>query len=271
MPGASPFGSGNASNLPALLAKSAASKHLVLRIDVSRKRFWRFEPVHLELQLALPPNSTVPVIVPAVLDPGNHNFRIMIERDNGERHLYRSPTWTCGPPGSIEITATKPYRRDLPLFGQAGGYTFQRPGRHRIWIELIVDGMRLRSNVLSIEIKSEIGLDAAEKETRRILSDPPVAELLFHREDTRDQSALRKLARYILRVPDLPAAAEINYSLARAVLKRRQFSAPSEQIPQLRARAFFEQALQSPNLGAHQTLRAESFLAALSIETAEQR
>ena len=49
--------------------------------------------------------------------------------------LYRSPVRFCSQESSLEISTDRPFVRDLPLFGQAGGYTFKTAGIHRVWAD----------------------------------------------------------------------------------------------------------------------------------------
>ena len=270
MPGSSIFGSLSACNFNANAVRATANNRLQLKIDVARKIFWRFEPTQLELELSVAKGEGNAISVPEVLDPGNNRFRIMIENDLGERYLYRATHRTCGHVGTVLISTGKPYRRDLPLFGQSGGYTFRRAGRHLIWAELDLDDGRLRSNDIEVYVKSEVRLNAIEREARAVLGSPRIASLLFHREDLDDQIGIRKLARYIEKIPDTPASAEINYCLGRAIIKRSSRNKENADLTKRHAQRFIEQALSHDDLGIHQRIRAQSLLDEMKIPNSER-
>lgn len=250
MPGGSKFDADGATNRPTRPVRAGPS-NLRLSIHLSRTRFFRFEPIQLEIELSLGKGER-PVAVPAIVDPSHDRFRLMIENDRGERALYLPPYRVCGGSDTLKISGDNGYRRDFPIFGQAGGYTFRRAGRHVIWAEMDVLGGRLRSNKLNIEVQTEVGLSAAEREFRAVLSGPLVGQLLYHREDPGDLIALHKLSRYVQRESSVPSAGEINYTLARAVLKTHQ---PLRDVRD-QARRWIEQALKSEDLGSHQKERA---------------
>jgi hypothetical protein len=257
MPGSSVFESEGAYDLP--ITKAAPlSKSLRLDISVARTSFWRFEPIQIEVGLSLANSRTPPILVPAVLDPSQSRFRFMIENDRGERALYRSPYRVCSGNDMLTISTKQAYRRDFPIFGQSGGLTFKRAGRHVIWAELDLGDKRLRSNELTIEIRSEVGLAARDLEMRSILSAPDVSRLLFHREDVKGRRAIQKLARYIELVPNVPAAGEINYSIARAMLKAPRALASFESRE--RAKRLLDRALSSKDIGSVAQARAGHLL-----------
>ncbi|HEY4931172.1 MAG TPA: hypothetical protein VII23_06345 [Terriglobales bacterium] len=258
MPGGSPFGIDNASNLDAA-NRLAQAPPIALEIAIARREFWRFEPTQLEIEIA-PAEGTTEVSVPALIDPGHEQFRVMIENNLDERSLYRSPTHTCGPVKMVTVTCSKPYRRDLPIFGESGGYTFRRAGRHRIWVEFNLGETLVKSNVVEVNVKREISLGRVETESREVLSSPAIASLLFHREDSADQIATRKLARYIEQTPGAPGAVEINYALGHAIRKHMKRNNGGSLAAPYRPEEFFERAVEFDDLGPHRTRRAEAIL-----------
>jgi hypothetical protein len=255
-PGASIFGSDAAYDLPST-SKTAAAK-LKLSLSLPRKSFWRFEPIQVELQLALRKNAPA-AVVPQILDPSHNRFRIMIENDRGERALYRPTLHCCGPDQPMRIGAGKPFRRDFPLFGQSGGYTFPRPGHYRVWATLDLPAGRLSSEPIEVEVLSERGMGAAERRYAKIVRTPGVASLLFHREDSPDGIALRKLARYLEKETAVPSAAEMHYALGRAALKRAA-SGGAQRAWTDRGMHSLERALSKRELSGHQRRRAAALL-----------
>lgn len=226
MPGGSPFGAGAATNIT--LPKAGRGKvPLELRIDVGRDLFWRYDPIQLEIELRSSIKGAK-TIVPEMVDPSRDGFTLMIENERGERHLYRPTIQSCGLPGAIEVSDRHPYRRDLPLFGQSGGYTFEHAGLHRIWAELAWPGGRLQSNALELEIRREIDLTVHEKQYRRLATDRAVASLLFHRQDRRSGAGIHRLRRYLGVTDRAEGHGELYYSLARAMARRKHAGITSE-------------------------------------------
>ncbi|MDF5995853.1 hypothetical protein P4200_19590 [Pseudomonas aeruginosa] len=134
--------------------RAAASGQLALDVSTSSDEFWPMEPIMLNIRLSV--TGTSKAVVPAEVDPGYKRFRVMIRDPDGSVRLYRSPLRFCSQGASIEISAESPFVRDLPLFGQAGGYTFKAAGLHQVWAELDVTGRKLlRSNVCEINVLPE--------------------------------------------------------------------------------------------------------------------
>jgi hypothetical protein len=146
----------------------------------------------------------------------------MIEDPVGERRLYCPTKHFCGVGHVRKVEANAPFQRDLPIFGQAGGYTFRRVGVHRLWVEFETNDGALRSNTLDVFVKPEYGPDPLREHAREHLSNPRVATVLFHREDLSDGKGLRALAKYIDSFPHAPSAADIHYALGRAWLARAE-------------------------------------------------
>lgn len=261
MPGGSKFASDGAYNQDAR-KRPRRSQSLRLRIDIEPKRFFRFEPVQLGLELSLPDGLRETRTVAEALDPSRARFRIMTENDLGERRLYRPVHFTCGPVGPIDIGPGKPYRRDLPLFAQSGGYTFGRAGRHRVWVEWMHDGGLVVSNTVEVYVEREVGLSAGEREHCALLREPEIASLLFHREDiSRGGVATRRLARYLERNPDRSVGGELYYSLARSILRHRAKDAASLLKLREQAHTLLERALSCAKPGTHRHARTEQWLA----------
>lgn len=256
-PGDSIFDSDGAFNLDTP-APPPLGDALRLELSSARASFWRFEPIQIEIGLSSTRAGKQAVSIPAVIDPSQTRFRLMIENDRGERKLYRSPYRVCGGDQTLKITAKQPYRRDFPIFGQSGGYTFQRAGRHVIRAELDLGETLLRSNELVLDIQREIGLGMADQKLRSVLSDPRVGSLLFHREDCHKRIAFAKLSRFVERARSIPSIGEINYSLARAQL--RAHSSGNTWGSHRRASLFLERALASEDMGPRSRAKATQLL-----------
>jgi len=102
---------------------------------MSRRSFFYFEPVELDVVLSAPSSANRSFRVPDCIDPGYGAFRIWIEEPSGERRIYRSPRIYCAHDELIFVGPKKPFRRDISIFGESGGFTFRRAGVHKVWAE----------------------------------------------------------------------------------------------------------------------------------------
>jgi len=256
-PGGSVFGSDGAYNLPGRRLPKP-SKVLDLKIAVARGHFFRFEPTQLEIEISLKPGRTKPVDITAAVDPSHGAFRLFVDDPSGERRLYRPPFTVCGSSSTIRIAANRPYRRDFAVFGQAGGYTFRRCGYHVLRAELDLGSETLHSNALEVQVREEVGLDAHAREMRSVLMDPQVGRLLFHREVGGDLVGFRKLSRYVDGHPEVAPAPEIQYALARALIK----AGPAGGFRDAASHAtrWLQRVVSAPSAGRHVQERADALL-----------
>jgi hypothetical protein len=264
-PGGFPFGSGAAQNVVTPTAPALGA--LRLSVSLAKSEAWRFEPLQLELSVSLADGVAGRVDAPEIFDPSQDGFRVMIATPQGERLAYRSPIKVCGGAGRVEITRERPYLRDLPLFGQAGGYTFDGPGRHQIWVELVTPDTTLSSNVVDVDIRREVNLTDAQSALRSVLRDPRVSSLLFHREDLPDGRGVHKLARYLTRGSHGSGMGELHYALARAML-RRPMAVAGLPDPRSTARILLESALKDEEASPYQMARREALLRRLPYQAA---
>lgn len=155
---------------------------LDLIIDMAQREFWNFEPVELEIRLCVAAGVEKTFTVPDSIDPGYPEFRIMIENPLGERYLYRSPRHYCLNPAVITVAPDQGFERDISIFGQAGGYTFQSPGVHRIWaLFSLPGGELLKSNELDVNVLPASPDSEEFCMLRSVLTQPRHAKLLYHR------------------------------------------------------------------------------------------
>ena len=131
------------------------------------------------------------------------------------------------------------FRRDLPLFGQAGGYTFKQAGPHCVQVEILrQDGVRLVSNKVEVLVRSESGAGRHARATA-MLRTGRAAKLLYYahdledceglnalhqglREDTRGKLPSRALVEYLWAKAALRVKRELPGELRRATLRRLQ-------------------------------------------------
>lgn len=267
MPGGMPFGdrgpSGNMDS-PRQKTTSSSSFGLELSIDCTPREFWRFEPVQLEIGLRKIGGEALYQKVPDELDPGYKSFRIMIEEPNGERRLYRSTKHFCGAPGFLKITTGKPFRRDLAIFGQSGGYTFKSSGVHRLWAEFDTKKGVLRSNKLEIFIKPEHNVDDERDLYNKYLSNPRASKVLFHREDLSDGKGIRILKECMDSFPKAWSTGEIHYTLGKAIIVQAESNAKSASKQYLKASEHIKRALDFKFLGEYRRQKSIEILDELS-------
>ncbi len=159
------------------------SRCLNLKINISKLEFWNFEPVELDIKLQVSgTNRKTRIRIPDKIDPGYECFQILIQRPDGTLYKYRSPRIYCENMGNIIITPNKSFERDISIFGQSGGYTFNTPGTHTIQAALILpDKTALFSNKLEVEIKPAMPNSEDYRKMCDILSNQKAGLLLYHR------------------------------------------------------------------------------------------
>ncbi len=165
---------------------------LSLHIETDMAEFFRFEPVELVVTLGL--SRSAPMTrarVPRVLDPAYPAFTIWIEEPGGRTRTYRSGKLACGTRRTVEITPGHPYRRDISLFGQSGGYTFRRNGPHRLWAVLDHRSTgRLRSNTVEVTVRPREHDRRRAERLAPFLRPDANAKLLFYRSSAQRDTAV---------------------------------------------------------------------------------
>lgn len=209
---------GEAFNLPRL------DFGLELHVDMDQKEFHAYEPVELEIQLAIAKGVERSFQVPDVLDPGYEAFDIWVERPNGERVKYRSSRFYCSTGQRIRIAPQKAFERDVSLFGQSGGYTFRHAGLHRISATLALPRRGLlRSNEIEVNVlPSPEG--TRQQELRDCLTRRATARLLYYRDGGLDDPGIEYLQRIYRDFPLEPSAAAAHYALGRLFLRKLRTS-----------------------------------------------
>lgn len=266
-PGSSAFG-----DLGHLIAPSAAgtpanAPSISLRIGLQQKRCWYFEPIELDVELST--SSRRRVTVPDALDCGYANFRVWIEEPDGERRFLRSPRHYCSPRGRLEISADRPFRRDVSIFGESGGYTFRKAGVHRIHATFAPDERRtIQSNVVEFEILPQAPGSALYVDARECLSMNQVARLLYYRCMTPPRAArVTKIEDFCRQHNRHSSSAFAHYgvgtALARSALDRKARGRLAAELVSA-ATTHLSTAARRAQLGEHRRQKAEESLAALS-------
>jgi hypothetical protein len=139
---------------PAALRQLNANQ-LQIQAEIEPAEFWPWEPVELDVTLIPGPAfEKLKLSIPDEIDPGYQSFEIWIEEPFGERRRYRPLRHYCALPAKIICKAGKPWRRDISIFCEAGGYTFRQTGTHRVWVRFRISPKEfIESKPFSISIK----------------------------------------------------------------------------------------------------------------------
>jgi uncharacterized protein YneR len=222
-PGGSIF-TGHGFNSPSktnpLKAKTSPT-NLQLEISMSQDEFWYFEPVELDVELSLKNKRVKPEVVPDELDPGYETFLIYITRPDGTVFKYRSPRIYCQNPATIEISTSKPFRRDISIFGQSGGYTFQEIGEHSIQCFFLLNQNEvITSNVLHVNIKASLWDNNKFIRLEKLFTSREVALMLYHRSGYITEPVIEELEEQTNRNKKEPLAINTSYAIARYALHK---------------------------------------------------
>lgn len=236
---------------------------LELQLAISQEAFHPFEPVELDvtLRLARGPASRR---IPDEIDPGYDRFDLWITEPDGERRLYRPVHRYCKNHGpSLTITREKPFRRDISIFGGAGGFTFSKAGVHRVDAVLQLPRLRpLRSNSLEFEVKAAAPHRAEYRVIAPVLASPPVASLLFYRSAMQGDRAVRPLEEICRRYPKSVAGAGGHYALGRMFLQHARAAKRRDWQENYRRQAgkYLHAAARSGTLTGRRAERTEELL-----------
>ena len=265
-PGGSVFGDLGpfASATNPLDAAANGAEPLQLRVGMQQDAFWPFEPVELDIELSLREGGQGGVRAPDMVDPGYRGFTIWIEEPSGERRRYLSPRHYCNHLGRIAITAGAPKRRDVSIFGQSGGFCFQRAGLHKVFATFELSPRRvLRSNALEVMVRQP-GKSDYYVAASAVMTDRDLGQLLYYRAlNLVRQRKLHRLADLCEAFPRQAALANVQYALGRACARlanqRRQADRPSRDLAR-QAATHLQAAIRKKALGDHRRAHAERAL-----------
>lgn len=140
---------------PPAATPSRRRRKLALKIGLSTDALWPFEPIELDVSLALPKDAVRAVTVPNEIDPGYASFQIWITRPDGLRFRYRPAMRFCGRNGTLSIRPGQPYVRDIALGRQSDRYTFAVPGEYQVQAAFaMTSGEFIMSNVAKCTVKA---------------------------------------------------------------------------------------------------------------------
>ena len=190
-----------------------------LHIGLPYRRFWNFEPVELDVELST--RARRPRSVPDALDCGHDAFQVWIEEPDGARRMLHSPRHYCSPRGRLEISVATPFRRDISIFGESGGYTFRKAGIHRVRATFAIDTRRtISSNTVEMEILPQAPADPVYADARSSLGLDQLARMLYYRRLTPARwDLIRKVDDFCNSHRRHPASAFAHYGAGRALAR----------------------------------------------------
>lgn len=230
-----------------------------ITISTNVAEFWSFEPAELTVRISPSPRrtSTRPVRVADRIDPGYEEFDLWITEPDGVRRRYRPPALYCVNTGVLEVAPGKPFTRDIPIFGQAGGYTFRKAGLHQLLVIMqIGEGRVVRSNVLEVLVKEARPHSVEYERLRGALASPSTARLLFYKPAPRSMRVIDRALANMSAVRNPCARAAVRYASAVALAKLPTFRRRSSAATRRRALSLMKSALDSGRLGQHQNRKA---------------
>ncbi len=231
------------------------SSGLQLVLEMSRRSFFYFEPVELDIILRVHRDINRAFKVPNCLDPGYEIFRLWIEDPLGERRLYRPHRLYCPHGGFITVAPGRAFRRDISIFGQSGGFTFRRAGVHKIWAEFeLSSGRVITSNPLEIEVRYLKKVTASFERVNRLFESKRGRLLSYHRIDRSRGKAIQVFENYLRSSPNSETKGLVEYVLGRAYLDRssRLKTLPIVEKYGRRGRDLLKSASDNRYLGTHQ-------------------
>jgi hypothetical protein len=267
-PGGSPFLGGSHHMLASGARSAADGAPIELRVALSRRELFAFEPLELDLGLVARSAGASWRTLPDELDPGYDRFRIWIETPEGERRYLRPSTLYCRSHRSIKVTGSESLR-DVHLSWDRDGPVLRAVGPHRLWVELDLGRRgRLRSNDVEVEVKPSSAMTDVDKALQRLLARPGARTLQQHKLDRTGGRLPRLLERFAADQPRHPALSQLRYCLGRAYLERAGILAEdAEARGALRRKAVthLEPAADDDAIGEHRRRRCNELLRSLGV------
>ncbi|MDB6104575.1 MAG: hypothetical protein JWO52_4574 [Gammaproteobacteria bacterium] len=241
---------------------------LTLTIGLSHTHFWSYEPVELDIRLALKAGRKRAVSVPNELDPGYSSFIIWITTPDGERFRFRPERRFCRHNGERVIHTGTPFQRDISIFKHAGGYTFRQPGRYTLQVSFQIRPDRtLWSNTMECEVLPAAPDSKPWAQLRSTLAMPAAGTLLRYKQGVLPRNVHDQVIQLATGRHTPPAtAAALHYSLGVALARERDRPRAKRDRPQLErsGRKQLQAALTLNSLSRHRRRIAEQLLNELS-------
>lgn len=201
-------------------SSASTYRNISIKIRLSHEKLLHFEPQELEIEISVSGSKAARMAIPEEVDPGYSRFEIWITRPDGERRRYLPLRRFCSNPKTIEITRQNPFRRDISLFRQAGGYTFPIVGRYQVQVLFRLSSEDIvLSNIAECEVlMAQVGT-AGYAALQNSLSSTEAEMLFCYRGRLPDRNVFLKLKEFAEDNPALPSAVAVHYSLGSVLLK----------------------------------------------------
>lgn len=167
----------------------------------------------------------------------------------------------------MTVSASKPFKRDISLFVEAGGYTFTKAGKHEIWTTFKASKKRfLRSNRIEVYVKPETPFDVNYRKLRHEMTRPSHARLFYFRRPSRCRLELQRLDKF-LKTCSIPSVRSgVRYALGRAeawAATRTKSNARTQGLVESSVKNL-DQVVESREQTPHRRLKAENMIANLT-------
>jgi len=162
-----------------------------------------------------------------------------------------------------ELKYGEPFERNIPIFGQSGGYTFVMPGIYEIQAVLRLSPTdRVVSNTVQCEVHRIKPESATSMEMFKALSPGPAAKLLYDRSRMPPKQIHDRLKRFVARHQSTQSAAAVQCSLGRTLLKSSEVSPKAARSNSLKEQSLrhLEKVLNHPHLSNHRCDVAKQLL-----------
>jgi hypothetical protein len=239
-------------------------KNLKLTLSMDPEEFWAFEPVELDVSLRLSPSSDRKFItVPDRIDPGYEEFELWIEEPDGARRRYRPCNHYCEKPKNRNISRKQPFLRDISIFGQSGGYTFNRAGPHKIWAVFRLPQKRfIRSNILKVTVKPDDREGSQYHRLYQELTHPGIPGLLFYRPGVFKKDLMKLLIEISGHYRNSFTGPLVDYALGRMFFSALNMLSSGNQKDKLKddSRRYLESSLNSGHPKTNRYKKAETLI-----------
>lgn len=257
-------GYGNGSDGSPYAAPRKGKSAPLMRISLSVENLWAFEPIELDLTLETSPDRKTALKVPDEIDPSRHAFEISIKRPDRSTFLYRPQASFCGEQRELTLKPGKPFRRDISIGRQSGGFTFQAPGIYEIQALLrLRNGRIVESNTVCCEVLAP--QDSSQwHDLQRLMTLTTIQRTLRFKRHLPPEKEYSLLAELASNPNFHSSSTAIHYALGRALAKlalsaKTDFSKEAAVL----AKHYLGLALQSSQLGIYRSLSAESAMSSL--------
>jgi predicted Zn-dependent protease len=237
---------------------------ITVKIGLSHQRFWHFEPVELDVEVSLSDPAAGAISIPDEIDPGYARFEVWITRPDGELHRYRPARRFCANPEKRQISHDKPFRRDISIFRQSGGYTFVKVGRYQIQVRLQLSPDRqIISNYVECEVLKAQPESNDYTAIQDALSSVDAAKFLCYHSHLPARADLARMRHFAEVCHASPSGAAVNYLLGRVFLKAAAATCDADRALDLRnhAQHHFTKIADHPLLSTHRSAIVKGLLA----------